>query len=152
MLKSFDNYRHFAVLLVRAALGAIFIAHGGQKLFGWWGGPGIQGTIGFVGHFGLPFPTVLGWALMLAEFGGGIALVLGIMTRLFALGIAVDMAVAIVKVHWTQGFFLGATDGTGHPHAIGLEYPLFLLIVALSFFLGGAGRYSIDGGFAVERK
>ncbi len=142
MLKPLDNYRHFAVLLVRASLGALFLIHGGQKLFGWWGGPGPDGFVTGISGMGLPFPTVMAWAAMLAEFAGGIALLLGVMTRFFALGILVNMVVAIWKVHLPNGLL-----GQG-----GYELPLFYGIVALSFVIGGAGRYSIDGGFAVERK
>ena len=80
----------------------------------------------------------MGWLVIAVEFFGGIAIVLGVLSRLAALGFAVEMVVAIAKVHWTNGFFLG-------PKAMGFEYPLTLCVVALVVFLTGPGRYALFG-------
>ncbi len=124
----------WATLPLRLALGVIFAAHGGQKLFGWLGGKGLAGTAGFLtSKLGLS-PGML-WAVLvgLAEFGGAVLLLLGLFTRLGALAIASVMLVAIVGVHG-GAFFMPA----------GMEYPFALLCAALALLIAGGGRFSLD--------
>jgi putative oxidoreductase len=125
--------RQWATIPLRVALGLIFITHGGQKLFGWLGGKGLEGTAAFFAKMGLA-PGVF-WAPLagFGEFIGGILVVLGLGTRLGALFIAVIMIVAILKVHWGAFFLPG-----------GAEYAFALLGAALALLIIGGGRLSLD--------
>jgi putative oxidoreductase len=126
--------------VLRACVGAVFIAHGAQKLLGMWGGPGLNGTTAMLTSLGLPYPGPLAIVLALTEFGGGILLVLGGLTRWVALALAVVMGVAIWKVHYTNGFFLTAQPGRGG----GLEFAMVLLGALVCLMLTGAGALSIE--------
>jgi putative oxidoreductase len=130
-----------ALLLVRLAIGAVFIGHGAQKLFGIWGGPGMAGFAGMLKHMGLPQPMLFAYLAALAEFAGGLGLLTGTLARLAGAGIVVDMLVAIFQVHLKNGL-LGA--GPGKP---GFDFPLACLSGALTIVLLGAGRYSLDDLF-----
>lgn len=111
--------------------GVTFAAHGYQKLFVY----GIGGVQGAFTKMGAPLPMVTGPLVAGLEFFGGIALTIGFLTRLVALGLAVDMLGAIVLVHMANGFFLPT----------GYEFVLMLLAASLTLFLGGAGTASVDG-------
>ena len=129
-----NAFSPFAEPLVRVATWLLLVPHGAQKLFGWFGGYGIDAT----GQF---FATKLGLPASLAvvagmiEFFGGLLLAAGIATRLMATLVFGLMAVAVVQVHLPAGFFW--TDG-------GYEYPLLWGILALSYVMRGGGRYSVD--------
>ncbi|MFQ5810555.1 MAG: DoxX family protein [Armatimonadota bacterium] len=121
-------------LLARIALGVVFVAHGSQKLFGAFGGHGPSGTIAFM-HDSLGIPAFLAVLAMVTEFFGGLAVLVGLFTRLAALGITCVMAVAVFKVHLSSGFF---------SQAGGFEYPFALGLLALALVFGGAGKWSLD--------
>lgn len=124
----------FAAPLVRVTTGLLLVPHGAQKLFGWFGGYGIEATGQFfAAKLGLPASLALIAGLI--EFGGGLALALGLATRAVAALVAGLMLVAVFQVHLASGFFW--TSG-------GYEYPLLWGIVALSFAIRGGGRYSVD--------
>jgi putative oxidoreductase len=130
----------YAPLVVRLALGVIFVAHGAQKIFGAWGGLGFSGTIAGFASQGMPAPlTVL---IMIAEFFGGLGVLVGCLTRLAAFGPAIVMIGAIVLVHGKNGFFLNWFNVPGREH--GIECNLGYLALALSLMLTGAGPLSID--------
>lgn len=136
----FATYPSWSHLVVRIALGIIFFAHGAQKTFGWFGGPGLSATIqGFRQMNVPPAATVLA---AFTECVGGLALILGVLARPSAIGLIGVMLVAVAKVHARNGFFLNfsMTPGRGH----GYEYNLALLAMALSILIGGAGVFSID--------
>jgi putative oxidoreductase len=126
--------------LVRVAAGLLLVPHGAQKLFGWFGGYGIEATGQFfAAKLGLPASLAL--AAGIIEFFGGLLLAAGIATRPVAALIFGVMAVAVLQVHLPAGFFW--TSG-------GYEYPLLWGIVALSFVIRGGGRYSVDNLIARE--
>ena len=132
--------RDLGFLILRAALGIIFIAHGGQKLFGWFGGPGFDATVRTFGsQLGIPAPLAM--LAIFTEFFGGIAVLLGVLTRLAGLGIAFTMLVAALTVHVKNGFFLGMGPG----QANGFEYNLALGAMALCLVLAGPGRFALGG-------
>ncbi len=124
-----------APLVLRIALGVIFIAHGSQKLLGAFDGPGIQGTAGYFTSLGIQPAKFMALMVALVEFGGGIALLLGFLTRLAAAGITVTMIVAVSLIHGKKGFF---ADGGG------FEYNLALIGMGVALMLMGAGSISLD--------
>jgi putative oxidoreductase len=125
-----------ALLVLRVVIGAIFVAHGAQKLFGFFGGPGLKGTTGFFEQLGIKPAPAMALGAGLTEFVGGILVAVGFLTPVAALGLVVVMAVAAITVHLGNGFF--ATEG-------GYEYNLALGAVALALVVAGAGAYSVDG-------
>jgi putative oxidoreductase len=124
----------YGLLLLRVVVGGTMFSHGAQKLFGWFGGPGLRGTAGFFESLGWRMPLALAFLAGLAETSG-VSFALGLLTPLAALGIAVVMLNAIFVVHWRSGFF----NGNG-----GLEFPLTLATVAVAVAATGPGRFSID--------
>lgn len=127
-----------ADLLLRLALGVVFFAHGAQKLLGWFGGYGWEGTMGFLTQ-SLQIPAPLAALAILAEFFGGIAIILGLLTRPAAAALSLTMLVAAFKVHMVNGFFL---DSQGP--ADGIEYAFVLALLSLYFAVKGAGTVSLD--------
>lgn len=134
------TYPSWSHLVVRLGLGVIFIAHGGQKVFGWFGGHGLRATITAFKGMGVPAPAAALAAFI--ELVGGLAMVVGLLARPAAVGLIVIMLVAIAKVHAPHGFFINfaGTPGKGH----GYEFNLALIAMALSILIGGAGVLSLD--------
>jgi putative oxidoreductase len=130
-----------APLVLRVPLGLIFMAHGSQKLFGLFGGQGVSGTLKtFEEKLGIP--PILTILAMIAEFGGGLGVLIGCLTRLSAFGIACVMGMAIYKVHLANGFFLNLACQPGRGQ--GIEYAIALLGMALSLVFSGSGRWAVD--------
>jgi putative oxidoreductase len=123
------------LLLIRVVLGAIMAAHGAQKLFGWFGGPGFAGTGGWLGSMGFKPARLYAAVNGLAEFGGGTLLALGLLTPLGAAAIAGVMFVAIAIVHWSNGLF----NSSG-----GYEFNLLIAATAIALTIIGPGEVSID--------
>ena len=134
--------RSFGPAALRLCVGAVFFAHGAQKLFGLWGGPGLQGTADLVASLGFPFPMPLAALLGVTEFAGGLLLIAGGATMWVALALLVDMGVAVWKVHYPNGFFLNWTINPGQGH--GVEYNLVLIGALLCLMLAGPGALSVD--------
>ena len=124
-------FRDAALLLTRLALGAIFLAHGGQKLFT----NGVDGTAAFFGQAGVPLPTASAWAATLVELVGGGLLVVGLALPVVGVLLAADMLGAYLFVHAGQGIFVA--EG-------GWELVLALGVTSLLLAAVGAGRYSLD--------
>jgi putative oxidoreductase len=116
--------RSWGITLLRVTVGAVFVAHGGQKFF-----MGFHNVAEFLGGLGIPQPTAAAIILTAVEFFGGLAMVLGILTRYIAITLAFDMAVAIVMFHWSNGFFM--------PN--GIEFPMVLLVANVTLILAGGG-------------
>lgn len=130
-----DRLGTLAWPLVRITTGLLLMPHGAQKLFGWFGGYGLSGTGAYFGDTlgmqpGIVFALIAG----LIEFFGGLALVLGLLTRPIAAVVAIFLAVAL-STHVSNGYFW--TGG-------GIEYPLMWLLLAVAMVLGGGGAYSLD--------
>ena len=128
-----------AFTILRVILGIVFFAHGAQKMLGWFGGFGFHATMGSFAHMGMPAPVA--FLVICAEFFGGLGLIVGLLTRIAALGIAGEMVGAIFMVHLPNGFFMnwmGAQKGEG------IEYHLLVIAMGAALFLRGAGAFSAD--------
>jgi putative oxidoreductase len=120
---------NFALLLVRFGCGTVFIYHGAGILFGSFGGPG---PVAFAS--GMHAPALVGYLVGLAQFGGGLAVLTGILTRVGAACVAIVMIGAILMVHWPHGYNIAKG---------GMEYALTELFLALALLVAGAGNYSL---------
>lgn len=125
----------FTSLALRLSAGTIFVAHGAQKLFGSFGGNGLEGTGQWMASIGLEPGYLMALAAGSAEFFGGIALLLGLLTRPAALVLALTMLVAIMTVHLPNGLFM---DNGGY------EFGLALLGISVALVFNGGGKLSLD--------
>lgn len=121
--------------ILRLPIGLIVAAHGSQKLFGWFGGHGLAGTGMWMESIGLSPGSLMAFLAGSAEFFGGIALMLGLLTRIGALASALTMLVALFWVHWGKGFFMDAH---------GIEYALALLAATVALTVMGGGNLALD--------
>ncbi|MCC5859972.1 MAG: DoxX family protein [Ectothiorhodospiraceae bacterium] len=132
LLRSTGGY---AALILRIPVGLILAAHGAQKLFGWFGGHGLEGTGQWMASIGLEPGYLMALLAGGAEFFGGLALMLGLLTRPAALVSAFTMLVAIFSVHIGHGLFIA--NG-------GYEFALSLLAATVALTIQGAGRFALD--------
>ena len=135
------TYPSLSMLVVRLGAGIVFFAHGAQKVFGWFGGPGLKATIQtFQNYMKIPPPATVLAAFI--ECFGGLALIVGLLVRPAAVGLVAVMLVAVVKVHGRNGFFINfsGTPGKGH----GFEFNFVLIMMLLAILVAGAGVLSID--------
>ena len=133
--KTFETNSSLAGLALRVPAGIIFAAHGAQKLFGAFGGYGLEGTGQWMASIGLEPGYLMALAAVSAEFFGGIALLLGLLTRPAAVVLAVTMLVAILSVHIKNGLFMSNN---------GYEFGLSLLAISVALVFHGAGAVSVD--------
>jgi len=124
----------WAPLVIRIALGIIFMVHGAQKLFGVFEGGGIEGTAQFLQSMGVVPALFWAWIVALVEFFGGLFVLIGLFVRITSVLLIINMAVAIVFVHWKNGFFAG--EG-------GFEFNFALIAMALSLVFSGPGALAI---------
>lgn len=129
---------NIGLLIIRLVIGLLFVGHGAQKLFGWFGGYGLKGTGGWFESIGMKPGVTMALIAGLAELIGGILFTLGLLTPLAAIMIAGTMVMAIVKVHAANGLWSTAN---------GYEYNLTLIAVAIGIALMGPGQYALDSLF-----
>jgi putative oxidoreductase len=141
LTKTSENW---GILLIRIALGTIMFAHGTQKVFGWWGGPGFNQWTSQPAPFQEMRPSWL-WmgAAAVSELVGGAMVIIGLYTRIGAFFIACVMVTAILGVHWKSGFFINSG---------GFEYPVALLGMAAALLVHGGGSASIDSQMSGGKK
>jgi len=128
------------VLILRLMLGVVIFPHGMQKLFGWFGGYGFVGTMGFfTGKLGIPaFFAVLA---IIAESFGSVGLITGLFTRIAAFGVTVTIAVAAFMLHMQNGFFM---NWFGNQKGEGFEYHLLFVVIGIAILFRGGGKWSAD--------
>ena len=130
----------YGILFLRAVLGTIMSGHGAQKAFGWWGGPGRAGTIGFTRSLGFRVPVVAAFVLTSCELFGGVLIALGLLTPFAGFAIASVMVTAVALVHWTKGFWVA--NG-------GYEFNLLIYAAAVALAATGGMRFSIDNALGI---
>jgi putative oxidoreductase len=141
-----------APLIARVTLGIVIFPHGAQKVLGWFGGPGLTGTMALF-HGVMHIPTPLAALDPIAEFLGALALIIGLLSRVAAFSITCVMLVAVSLVQYPNGFFM---NWTGHQQGEGFEYHLLAIGLALIVLAKGGGAWSVDraitsaGGHAGE--
>jgi putative oxidoreductase len=132
-----------ALLVIRIALGVVFLFHGlvkfSPQLLG-MEGVGIEGFVAYLNDLGVPAPQVMAYVVAGWEVGGGALLLIGLASRIMALGLLGDMIVAVVKSHLHQGFFLPPVS-----KAIGYEFAMTLGLMALAIVIAGPGQLALDG-------
>lgn len=134
-------------LVLRFALGGVVLGHGLQKVFGWFGGYGIEGTLAFFRSVGMP--SAVGALVITSDFLGSIALILGLATRFSAAAAGAVMIGATLMVHLPNGFFM---NWDGAPRGEGYEFHLLALAMATVLVLKGGGRASLDRWLAHKLK
>jgi putative oxidoreductase len=125
----------FGLLIIRLVIGLLFIGHGAQKLFGWFGGYGLKGTGGWLDSIGIKPGVTMALLAGLSEVVGGLFFAAGLLTPLAGILIAATMVIAIAKVHGANGLWVTQN---------GYEYNLILLVVAIGVALTGPGKYALD--------
>jgi putative oxidoreductase len=144
--KLFSTSNDFVLTIVRLALGVTFFMHGAQKMLGWFGGYGFHATMGTFTHY-LGIPAPLAFLAICAEFFGGLGLLVGLLSRVAALGIMVNMLVAIATIHHVNGFFM---NWTGQQTGEGFEFHILAIALAIVVLVKGSGAVSIDRAIAGE--
>jgi len=137
LISTSDDY---AITIARLVLGLVFFAHGAQKMLGWFGGYGFNGTMNFFTQM-MHIPAPFAFLAICAEFFGGLGLIVGFLSRVAAFGISMNMLVAIFTVHIHNGFF---ANWTGQQKGEGFEYHLLALALLFVVMVKGAGALSID--------
>src|ERR1700745_1570993 len=130
----------WTLTVLRLVMGVGFFAHGAQKALGWFGGYGFSGTMGFFTHM-MHIPAPFAFLAICAEFLGGIGLIVGLLGRIAAFGIACNMVVAVLMVHGSNGLFM---NWTGQQKGEGFEYHLLAVAIAIVLMVKGSGALSID--------
>jgi putative oxidoreductase len=141
MLQRMEGAERWAVVILQVTLGFLFIMHGAQKL-GAFQGPGVAGLAAMFQKYGLAPASFWAWVVTLTEFVGGLCVLVGFLTRVWAVGLVIDMTVAVFKVHYPTFFW-----GRG-----GLEFPMTLGVMALMLVLTGPSFVSVDRRIGLERR
>jgi len=125
----------YSAFALRFPIGIVFMAHGAQKLFGWFGGYGLEGTSGWMESIGLAPGFIMALLAGSTEFFGGLFILLGLLTRPAAIALSFTMVVAIFSVHFANGLFMSNN---------GYEFGLALLAASVSLALSGSGKLALD--------
>ena len=125
----------FSLLILQMGIGLTFAAHGAQKVFGWWGGPGLAGWEGAMAHMGFRPARLFAVTSALTELGGGLLLAVGLLTPLAAAALVAQAVVIVGHVHWQNGFFNSRS---------GIEFPLLLGLGAAAVGLAGGSAVGVD--------
>ena len=133
-------------LIIRVMLGMVMFPHGAQKLLGWFGGYGLEGTLGFFTNQ-MGVPMVIAVLVILGESLGALGLITGFLTRFCAAGVLMIMSGAVVMSHAANGFFM---NWSGKQGGEGFEYHILAIGLCLPLLISGGGRFSA-GGFIVKR-
>lgn len=146
MKKIFTTNENYTSTIIRIVLGVILFPHGAQKLLGWFGGYGFNGTMGFLtGTVGLPW--ILALLVILIEFFGALALIFGFATRIVAVGIISLFTGIVLTSHLQNGFFMNWYSNT---KGEGYEFHLLIIGIAVALLVSGAGKWSVD--YAIHSK
>ena len=136
----FSTDPDWTLTTIRVILGVVFFAHGAQKMLGWFGGAGLKETIRTM-HEYIHVPIPLAFLAVSSEFFGGLGLIVGLLSRVAAIGIGFTMISAIVMVHSRYGLFMNwLGDRPGH----GIEYHLLVIALVIAILVGGSGAASLD--------
>lgn len=142
----FQTDDSWAGLILRLTLGLVMFPHGAQKLLGWYGGVGFDGTLGFFTEK-MGIPWLIAFLIIMGESFGSLGLLVGFLTRFSAASIGVIMLGAITLVHLPNGFFM---NWFGKQAGEGYEYHLLVLGIAIALTVIGAGRWSVDQQIAAK--
>ncbi|MHB1022515.1 MAG: DoxX family protein [Acidobacteriaceae bacterium] len=140
MNKLVSTPNDYTLSLLRLILGIVFFAHGSQLVLGWYGGLGFSTSMGIFTHT-LGIPALFAFLAIMAQFLGGIGLIVGLLGRVAAFGIMIDMLVAIFMVHLPNGFFM---NWYGNQKGEGYEYHLLVIAIAITLLVKGSGALSLD--------
>ncbi|MBK6913219.1 MAG: DoxX family protein [Ignavibacteriales bacterium] len=136
----FNTNEDKLAVFLRIVVGVVIFPHGAQKLLGWFGGYGFDGTMGFFTQtLGIPYLFAL--LAIIAEFFGGLGLITGLLTRLSAFGVASVMFVAVMLNHIPVGFFM---NWSGQQQGEGFEYHILMIALTIAVIVKGAGSFSLD--------
>jgi putative oxidoreductase len=132
--------------ITRILLGIVIFPHGAQKLLGWFGGYGLDGTLNFFTQQ-LGLPMIVASLVILGESFGALGLMVGFLTRFCATGILITMGGAVIMSHASNGFFM---NWSGKQGGEGFEYHLLAIALCLPLIISGGGRFSADGFIAKQ--
>lgn len=138
--KIFFTDKDPASLILRLLLGIVFFPHGAQKMLGWFGGSGFSGSMENFMKMGIP--AFFAFLAIMAEFCGSLGLITGLLTRVAAFGITVNMVVAVFMIHLKNGFFM---NWFGKQQGEGFEYHILVVAITTALMIKGAGLWSVDG-------
>jgi putative oxidoreductase len=137
--KLIETSNDWILTILRLACGIMILPHGLQKTFGWFGGAGF--SVQMAGFERSHIPAVFAFLAIMAEFLGGLGLILGALTRIAAFGLAVDMMVGVYLIHWPNGFFM---NWSGRQKGEGFEFHILVVAMAIVLMARGGGAASVD--------
>jgi putative oxidoreductase len=141
MKQLFSTQQEWIGLVLRLILGGIMLPHGAQKMFGWFGGYGYDTTMKFFTDT-MKLPVIVAFLVIFLEFFGAIGLLIGVASRLWAIGLIAIMIGAIITTNFKHGFFM---NWFGNQSGEGYEYHLLIIGICIAILIVGSGRFSLDG-------